>query len=264
MDLEVRWKVSTSAKSSLPLPFLPSIAGSVDKSEAWGAFFHRVRRYAAPNNQAVTLANHREGRHGDSYLLANLMEACKDSLCEEPRDKVYGFIGIAHDCQDGSLPVDYRKSLFELYEDVVRFQYRSCRTTSFKPKTIVHFSELVQQLLGGHNQMLKDLAGKACPLSPMQSGKHDPFKVTAVYSGKISILGPTYEEILGVPDATRWWKVALSKTQADIEKLRKKNEGFMRLLVELGASDLDKVCQIEPRYSWKREKSMRERLGERP
>jgi hypothetical protein len=28
-------------------------------------------------------------------------------LCEEPRDKIYGFVGIAHDCQDDSLPVEY-------------------------------------------------------------------------------------------------------------------------------------------------------------
>jgi len=239
MDLEVRWKESVSAK----------VLGGVDKCETWDVFFRRVRESTARKNQAITLADQREGLHGDSYLLANLMEACKDSLCEEPRDKVYGFIGIAHDCQDGSLPVDYGKSLFELYEDVVRFQYRSYRSTNFKPKTIVHFSQLVQQLLGGHDHMLKDLAGKPSPLSPIQSVKHDPFKVSSAYSGKISILGPTYEEILGVPDATRRWKVALSKTRADIERLRKKNEGFMKLLVKLSASDLEKACPIEPQYS---------------
>lgn len=188
MDLDVRWKESISA----------SVPGGVEKCETWDAFFHRVRESTALKNQAITLADQRKGRHGDSYLLANLMEACKDSLCEEPRDKIYSFVGIAHDCQDGSLPVDYGKSLFELYEDVVRFQYRSYRTTNFKPKTIVHFSQLVQQLLSGHDHMQKDLAGKPSPLSPIQSVKHDPFKVTSVYSGKISILGPTYEEILGV------------------------------------------------------------------
>jgi hypothetical protein len=253
MDLEVRRKESISAK----------VPGGVEKCETWDTFFHRVQESTAPKNQAIALADQRKGRHGDSYLLANLMEACKDSLCEEPRDKIYGFVGIAHDCQDGSLPVDYGKSLFELYEDVVRFQYRSYRTTNFKPKTIVHFSQLVQQLLGGHDHMLKDLAGKPNPLSPIKSVKHGPFKVASVYSGKISILGPTYEEILGVPNATRRWKVALSKTWTDIEKLRKKNEGFMRLLIELSASDLEKACPIEPQYSWKREKSMREAPGER-
>ena len=134
MDLEVRWKESISAK----------VPGGVDKCETWDVFFRRVRESTARKNQAITLADQREGLHGDSYLLANLMEACKDSLCEEPRDKIYGFVGIAHDCQDGSLPVDYGKSLFELYEDVVRFQYRSYRSTNFKPKTIVHFSQSVQ------------------------------------------------------------------------------------------------------------------------
>ena len=141
------------------------------------------------------------------------------------------FIGIANDCQDGSLSVDYAKSLFGLYEDVVRFQYRS---SGFKSKTLVHFSQLVQQLLGGHDQMLRDLNGRTNPLSPLQSIKDGhAFKTIGWYSGKISILGPTYEEIVRVPNATPRWKVALSKLPTDIEKLWKKNEGFMRLLTEL-------------------------------
>lgn len=45
--------------------------------------------------------------YGDGYELVNLLEVCKDSLCVEPRDKVYGLLGIAHDCQDGSLLNDY-------------------------------------------------------------------------------------------------------------------------------------------------------------
>ncbi|KAE9367276.1 HET-domain-containing protein, partial [Stipitochalara longipes BDJ] len=93
------------------------------QSDSWDAFFlhaklQDINSEIAP---ALKLSHSRQGRHGDSFLLANLMETCKDSLCEEPRDKVYGYLGIAHDCQDGSLPIDYSKSLFELYEDVVRF-----------------------------------------------------------------------------------------------------------------------------------------------
>lgn len=99
------------------------------------------------------------------------METCKDSLCEEPRDKVYGYVGIAHDSQDGSFPIDYSKSLFELYEDVIRVQYRNVKLSVI---SIIHFSQLVQRLLGGPKQCWEisqgyDLDGPSPSLPPSPS-----------------------------------------------------------------------------------------------
>ena len=128
-------------------------------SESWEKFFERVGRLNCYDVElAVKLWAQREGRHGDKFFLANLIEACKDSLCEEPRDKIYGFFGIAHDCQDNSLPVDYSKSLFEVYEDVMSFENQlievntevdeSLKLSADKhSKSIVHFSQLVQKVL---------------------------------------------------------------------------------------------------------------------
>jgi hypothetical protein len=237
-------------------------------SDSWDAFFgHVVNRGEVSNTDpAMKLSHQREGRHGDSFLLANLMETCKESLCEEPRDKVYGYVGIAHDCQDGSFPIDYSKSLFELYEDVVRFQYRSVKLNA---KIIVHFSQLVQRLLGGPKAMLEDLSrtrpGQPIPLPAPHSIKErsNILKVTGVFGGSISTVGPSYDEIVGIPDATRSWKVVLSKCQADMEKLRKKNEGFMRVLLELDNPDLEKIHPIDPQFSWRWSKEMREILKEK-
>lgn len=238
------------------------------KSDSWDAFFQYavLRCEASEIAPALKLSNQRKGRHGDSFLLANLMEACRESLCEEARDKVYGYVGIAHDCQDGSFPIDYSKSLFELYEDVVRFQYRSVKLNA---KTIVHFSQLVQRLLGGPKAMLEDLArtrpGQPIPLSAPHSIKERSsiLKVTGVFGGSISTVGPSYDEIVGIPDATRSWKVVLSKCQADLEKLRKKNEGFVRVLLELDNPDLEKIHPIDPQFSWRWSKEMREILKEK-
>ena len=210
-------------------------------------------------NRPKILVEQREGRHGDAFLLANLMEVCKDSLCEEPRDKVYGFVGIANDCQDNSLPVDYSKSLFELYEDVVRFQYRSSKD---KAKTVVHFSQLAQQMLGGSHKMEKDFdricAGQSDPRpsSPLKfvRTQEETAKIFEIYGGhcgEVSIIGPAYSDLISIPDATRKWKVCLSSCDADIEKVRRKNEGFMRTLLALSKSDLDKLCPIETHFSWR-------------
>jgi hypothetical protein len=74
--------------------------------------FERLRS-AEPEHvfRAWQLAPQRTERHGDSFMLANLIEACRISLCEDPRDKIYGFVGIAHDCEDDNFPIDYSKSL---------------------------------------------------------------------------------------------------------------------------------------------------------
>jgi len=141
-------------------------------SDSWEAFFKYAKRQSTKSEigPALKLFQSREDRHGDSFLLANLLEACKDSLCEEPRDKVYGYVGIGHDCQDGSLPVDYSKSLFELYEDVVQFYYRN---KDHRAHFTVYFSQLVQKLLGGPKAMLDDVCitrpGQTTPLTTFLS-----------------------------------------------------------------------------------------------
>ena len=85
------------------------------------------------------------------------------------------------------------------------------------------------------------------------SKNFDIFKVTGVYSGIISIVGPTYSEMIGDPNASKNWKSTLSKCHGDIEELRRKNEGFMRVLLDLNSRDLAKVCAIETEFMWKRE-----------
>ena len=72
---------------------------------------------------AFQLVLQRQARDGLSCFLKDLLDTCKGSLCLDPRDKVYGLLGLADDCREGSLTADYSKSLFDVYEDVVRFQY---------------------------------------------------------------------------------------------------------------------------------------------
>jgi hypothetical protein len=73
-------------------------------SQPWDKLFETLQQSRpAYIESAAKLARQREGRHGDGFMLANLIEVCQDSLCEEPRDRIYGFVGIAHDCQGWQL-----------------------------------------------------------------------------------------------------------------------------------------------------------------
>jgi hypothetical protein len=98
------------------------------------------------------LVQQRMARKGLNCFLKDLLEACKDSLCLDPRDKVYGLLGLADDCRDGTLTADYSKSLFDIYEDVIRFQHRSfINRVSVSHEvdycSIVSFSQLLQWIL---------------------------------------------------------------------------------------------------------------------
>lgn len=262
-----------------------------NRSQPWEKFIDQIRRSLTNVDMVRKLAKQREDRHGDSFLLANLIEVCQESLCEEPKDKIYGFVGVAHDCQDDSLPVDYSKSLFELYEDVIRHQYHWTKENPDMPtanmRTIMHFSQVVQKVLGGSAQMEKDFAlahpGRKhiFPSSPLEDValNFDPFKLPAInsgtlsissaaggatenfdlfkvfgmHSGSISFVGPAFSDIIGHPDASKNWKSTLSNCKTDLSELRRKNEGFMRTLLELNSRDLAKVCPIETHFSWKRD-----------
>ncbi|KAE8445975.1 hypothetical protein EG329_012614 [Mollisiaceae sp. DMI_Dod_QoI] len=245
MSLEIHWGTTLE---------LDPTAKFISRFESWERFFKRIPLEDEHQNAAVTLARQREGRHGDNFLLANLMVACQRSECEEPRDKVYGFVGIAHDCEDGSFPVDYSKSLFELYDDVIRFHCRSQEGS----ETVVYFSEVVQRLFGGPISMQQDL-NRHTVNSGSDLISYHPKKVDvrAKYHGTISLVGPSYDEFIALPEATRKWKIALSMNDWSslshkefLQRLRRKNEVLMGLLHDLDAPSLAKMTTIQRRLYW--------------
>jgi hypothetical protein len=89
--------------------------------------FKKVR-----TNIAFQLVRIREARGRSQTTLRELLETCEKSLCADPRDKIYGLLGLAEDTRR-SLSVDYSKSLFDIYKDVVRFQWDIdfCSVVSF-------------------------------------------------------------------------------------------------------------------------------------
>lgn len=56
------------------------------------------------------------------YCLSwTLIESFRESLCQDPFDKFYGFLGLSNDCGSRGLQIDYSKSLNAIYEDVMWF-----------------------------------------------------------------------------------------------------------------------------------------------
>jgi hypothetical protein len=92
-------------------------------------------------SQAFRLAFHRI--EAASNTLEELLYTGQHSVCADPRDKVYAVLGLATDCQNGELEIDYWKSLFEVYSDVINFYHASWRGPN-QSERLLRLSEMLQ------------------------------------------------------------------------------------------------------------------------
>jgi hypothetical protein len=58
-------------------------------------------------------------------------------------------LGLASDVDEGNIVIDYTKSLFDVYRDVIWFQQKSVELSDIDKFGTVRFSQLVQRSLGG-------------------------------------------------------------------------------------------------------------------
>lgn len=79
--------------------------------------------------------------------LSNLLTAFYDSFSTIPLDKVYAFLGIASEYLNGCIDVDYTKSIYEVYRDVMT-GFNNLSDPSFENQIgMVHFASVVRQSL---------------------------------------------------------------------------------------------------------------------
>jgi hypothetical protein len=189
-----------------------------------------------------TLNEKREDRHGDSNRLETLLEDFWYAKCQEPRDRIYGFLGLAHDCEDGSIEADYSKSLFDVYLDVINFFNRQRPLLADlnghdRAVKVVRFSQLVQRLLG------HDLT----PISRMNQAQ-TVLAVGAV-GGTILHMGPTFHELYSSSAVYKEWKRSFGKyysSPADIQRLRQANEAYEEILFHKFGTATTNVRSINP------------------
>jgi Heterokaryon incompatibility protein (HET) len=211
----------------------------------WENFFHGISHLKGSNDKLLsieTLNKKREDRHGDSNRLETLLEDFWYAKCQEPRDKIYGFLGLAHDCEDGSIEADYSKSLFDVYFDVINFFNRQRPLLADlngydRAVKMVRFSQLVQRLLG------HDLT----PISRINQAQTVP-AVRAV-GGTILHMGPTFHELYSSSAVYKEWKRSFGKyysSPADIRRLRQANEAYEEILFHKLGTATTNVRSINP------------------
>jgi hypothetical protein len=81
--------------------------------------------------------------------LLELLHDCRDLLCSDPMDKIYALVGLASDCRNQQVVVDYSKSLGQISKDVMKL-YTVTNFKSWDPiklRNTVQLSIFLQDIL---------------------------------------------------------------------------------------------------------------------
>jgi hypothetical protein len=124
------------------------------------------------------------GRHTP---LIDWLENFDESSCTDPKDKVYALVGLASDCQNGELTVDYSKSLSQIWLDVVKlYIHWKINESSGSTTDTANLLYLSSCLFKWLNMDLRGAIGEM----GLPKGK---IWVRGTYCGSIAILGPEYQ-----------------------------------------------------------------------
>jgi len=201
-------------------------------------------------------------KYTDGHKLQTLLVSHQDALCKESRDKIYGFVGLATDCIEG-YPLDYRKSLFEVWKDAVIFKNGD---RAGQQHDIIQFGRVVQNLLGGPKIATVEEVAQDISLRMAQPGRglilHKEDGVTyknpaeilipARLVGRICHLGPTYQEIISDLRKTASWRSSVNRyiPQHQRAHAREESEFFLEQLEELRQNELNLVSSYARDVSW--------------
>jgi len=75
--------------------------------------------------RVLPLLEHRKEKNTSSSSLEELIIKFQGAQCIEPRDQVFGLLGMANDTTTNTLKVDYEVDLFELYRMLLEFHTHS-------------------------------------------------------------------------------------------------------------------------------------------
>ena len=110
--------------------------------------------------------------------LAYLLDTYSESVCSDPRDKVYALLSLAKDCQNGSnLQADYSKDVATLFWDVMDHS---------RPADAVSFGRMLQHSLGLPRRALEASASQRPRQSIsllQQPGARVPMNLDGIVTG---------------------------------------------------------------------------------
>ncbi|KAG6220028.1 hypothetical protein E4U26_006964 [Claviceps purpurea] len=219
----------------------------------WDTFITWIRTHSSIDNTTGPLkVDHlRRDKYDGSCSLRSLLTNHASALAKDPRDKIYGLVGLSTDGR--GFPMDYNKTLLEVWSDTIHFMSRH----ELLPQECdqrIHFCQLVRELLGGENA-LGSVSGVVCfhhapgdesfldqDERKTQARTCDEMALSAlsfwaeVY-GVIVSLGPCTSELLSSLEITDAWDEELQRLyRGDLDRAYFENDNLLRMILDSGGA----------------------------
>lgn len=178
------------------------------------AFIERIHIYAQVNaeEKIMTLVRHCITKYDGGHTLRELLQNHQHTVCQDPRDKTYGFVKLAINAYN--FPMDYQKSLFEVWMDTMLFANEHWKLSD---PDIVPCGRMVKSLLGGSVIMPIDQVAReyaSWSISPcLLKEIRDPgiFNLSTHIAGMIRCTGPSLTQLRSDPDKVDKWRGRMYK-----------------------------------------------------
>lgn len=197
----------------------------------------------------------REEKYEGSCSLKQLLINHESARCKDPRDKVYGLVGLSTDGR--GFPLDYQKSLLEVWTDTIRFMSRH-QLLPESPLEKLQFCELVRRLLGGNDvgvvSGVTELYNTEDNCAFYHRRSEDNVDVMAQsalsfympFYGVIVNLGPTTTEMVDSLEVTDAWEAELQATYpGDQGRAHAEQDGLMRKVLDSSDCQLTTLSSFE-------------------
>jgi hypothetical protein len=197
----------------------------------WNAFIEMVTLSKSSGDGPLRLDRLLKKKYTGSLTLQTLLKEHRKALCKEPRDKIYGLIGLAVDAF--KFPMDYNKSLLEVWTDTMVFLNAQ---GSLDGHDIIPFGNLVKSLLIGNNlgPLQQALRLHASQVHLVGDTKSDwVFKLRAIVVGCIRAFGPSTDEIISsVRKADDWAGQVQQNFKDELGAAHRENDTLMRYILD--------------------------------
>jgi hypothetical protein len=209
------------------------------KTMTWDDFVasNTSNKFPGAKNPLDKFIKLRRTRYGESTILRNLLEDHQEAECKDIRDKVYALVGLSVDASD-RLPLDYRKSLWEIYVDFLLLYNRD--------RELMDLNKLLRTTIGSPDRLTTQvLQGEEASIASLQPIEQKAFRIElpSAMLGPIIYLGPTYEDIISMPEKTFEWDKAVERyaccTQPEIK--REQSDLFLEALERADGDDLKRL-----------------------
>lgn len=210
--------------------------------------FIKIIAYRAPKERfggPYRLYEQRKQKYKGGHTLRNLLENHRDASCKDPRDKVYGLVGLAADAR--GFPMDYGKREIDVWTDTMQFMNGR---GLLRGSDFVEFGRMVRGLLLGPGTGPVHSVAHPSPREVTRlvfegqvSNNPDVFTLHTYIYGCVQYLGPTTTDVVSSLQQADAWATALQANfSEDLSHAHWESDNLMIKILHADEASLAKLC----------------------